>query len=55
MGEACQDVLDGVLIHVVVGRIGVPCCCAGAETLFGPEAKENGSGAHELWLLVDLF
>jgi hypothetical protein len=22
---------------------------------FGPEAKENGSVAHELWLFVDLF
>jgi hypothetical protein len=23
--------------------------------VFGPEAKENGSVAHELWMFVDLF
>jgi hypothetical protein len=55
MWEACQNVLDGGVLHVVVGRTGVPCCCAGEETFFGPEAKGNGSVAHELWLFVDLF
>jgi hypothetical protein len=55
MWEARQDALDGGVLHVVVGRTGVPCCCAGEETFFGPEAKENGSVAHELWLFVDLF
>jgi hypothetical protein len=55
MWEARQDVLDGGALHVVVGRTGVPCCCAGEETFFGPEAKENGSVAHELWLFVHLF
>jgi hypothetical protein len=55
MWEARQEVLDGGVLHVLVGRNGVPCCCAGEETFFGPEAKENGSVAHELWLFVDLF
>jgi hypothetical protein len=55
MWEARQDVFDGGVFHVVVGRTGVPCCCAGEETFFGPEAKENGSVVHELWLFVDLF
>jgi hypothetical protein len=55
MREAHQDVLDGGVLHVVVERTGVPCCCAGEETFFGPEAKENGSGVHELWMFVDLF
>jgi hypothetical protein len=55
MWEARQDVLDGGVLHVVVGRTGVPCFCAGVETFFGLEAKENGSVAHELWLFVDLF
>jgi hypothetical protein len=55
MWEALQDVLDGGVPHVVVGRTGVLCCCAGEETFFGPEAKENGSLAQELWLFVDLF
>jgi hypothetical protein len=55
MREACQDVLDGGVLHVDVGRTGVPCCCAGEETFLDPEAKENGSVAHELWMFVDLF
>jgi hypothetical protein len=55
MWGARQDVLYGGVLHVVVGRTGVPCCCAGEETFFGPGAKENGSVAHELWLFVDLF
>jgi hypothetical protein len=55
MWEACQDVLDSGILHVVAGRTGVPCCCVGKETFFGPEAKENGSVAHELWFFVDLF
>jgi hypothetical protein len=55
MWEARQDVLDGGVLHVVVGRTGMPCCFAGEETFSGPEAKENGSVAHELWLFVDLF
>jgi hypothetical protein len=32
MSEALQGVLDGVVLHVDVGRTGVPCCCAGEET-----------------------
>jgi hypothetical protein len=52
---AHQDVLDGGVLHLDVGRTGVHCCCAGEETFFGPEAKENGSVARELWLFVDLF
>jgi hypothetical protein len=48
MGEACHDVLDGGVLHLDVGRTRVPCCCAGEETFFGPEAKENGSLAREL-------
>jgi hypothetical protein len=32
MREARQDVLDGGVLHVDVGRTGVPCCCAGEET-----------------------
>jgi hypothetical protein len=55
MREARQDVLDGGVLHLDVGRTGVPCCCAGQETFFGPEAKENGSVARELWVFVDLF
>jgi hypothetical protein len=55
MREARQDVLDGGVLHVDVGRTGVPCCCAGEETFFCPEAKENGSVAHELWMFVYLF
>jgi hypothetical protein len=55
MWEARQDFLDGGVLHFVGGRTGVPCCCAGEETIFGPEAKENSSAAHELWLFVDLF
>jgi hypothetical protein len=55
MREARQDVLDGGVHRFVFGRTGVPCCCAGEETFFGPEAKANGSVAHELWLFVDLF
>jgi hypothetical protein len=55
MWEALQDDLDGGVLHVVVGSTGVPCCCAGEETFFGPEVKENGSVAHEMWLFVDLF
>jgi hypothetical protein len=55
MRESFQDVLDGGVLHVAVGRTEVPCCCAGEETLFGPEAQENGSVARELWLFVDLF
>jgi hypothetical protein len=55
MREARQDVLDGGLLHVDVGRTGVPCCCAGEETFFDPGAKENGSVAHELWMFLDLF
>jgi hypothetical protein len=55
MWEDRQDVLDGGVLHVIVGRTGVPCCSSGEDTFFGPEAKENGSGAHELWLFVDLF
>jgi hypothetical protein len=38
--------------------LGGPEClsfCAGEETFFGPEAKENGSVARELWRIVDLF
>jgi hypothetical protein len=55
MRDAHQDVLDGEVLHVVVGRTGVPCCCAGEETFFSPEAKENGSVAREIWMFVDLF
>jgi hypothetical protein len=55
MWEARQYVLDGGVLYVSVGRTGVPIYCAGEETFFGPEAKENGSVAHELWLCVDLF
>jgi hypothetical protein len=55
MREARQDVLDGGVLHVSVGRTAVPCCCAGEETFFGPEAKENGSVTHELWMFLDLF
>jgi hypothetical protein len=55
MREACQDVLEGGVLHFDVGRTGVPCCCAGQETVFGPEAKENGSVARELYMFVDLF
>jgi hypothetical protein len=55
MWEDRQDVLDGGVFRVVVGRTGVPCCCAGEETFFGPEAKENICVAHELWFFVDLF
>jgi hypothetical protein len=32
MGEARHDVLDGGVLHLDVGRTGVPCCCAGEET-----------------------
>jgi hypothetical protein len=45
MTEARQDVLDGGVLHLDVGRTGVPCFCAGEEKFFGPEAKENGSVA----------
>jgi hypothetical protein len=55
MREARQDLLDGGVLHVDVGKTGVPCCCAGEDTFFGPEARENGSVAHELWMFVDLF
>jgi hypothetical protein len=55
MREARQDVLDGGVLHVDVWRTGVPCCCAGEETFFGAEAKENGIVSHELWMFVDLF
>jgi hypothetical protein len=55
MREARQDVLDSGLLHLDVGRIEVPCCCAGEEKFFGPEAKENGSVVHELWMFVYLF
>jgi hypothetical protein len=33
MGEACQNVLDGGVLHLDVGRTGVPICFAGGETL----------------------
>jgi hypothetical protein len=46
MWEARHDVLDGGVLHVVAGR---------RDAFFGPEAKENGSVVHELWLFVDLF
>jgi hypothetical protein len=55
MREARQDVLDGEVLHVDVGRTRVPCCCAGEETFFGPEAKENGSVAHWIWMFIGLF
>jgi hypothetical protein len=55
MREARQDVLDGGVLHLDVGRTGVPCCCAGEETFSGPEAKENSSVARELWMFVYLF
>jgi hypothetical protein len=55
MREARQDVLNGGVLHGSVGSTGVHCCCAGEETFFGPEAKENGSLARELWMFVDLF
>jgi hypothetical protein len=48
MWEACHDVLYGGLLHLDVGRTGVPICFAGEETFFGPEAKENGSVPREL-------
>jgi hypothetical protein len=48
MRSARQDVLDGGVLHLDVGRTGVPCCCAGEETFFGPEAKENDSLARGL-------
>jgi hypothetical protein len=31
MREARQDVLDGRVLHLDVGRTGVPCCFAGEE------------------------
>jgi hypothetical protein len=55
MREALQDFLEGLVLHLDVGRTGVPCCCAGEETFFGLEAKEKGSVTHELWMFVDLF
>jgi hypothetical protein len=55
MREAREGGLDGGVHHVDIGRTGVPCCCAGEETFVGPEAKENGSVAHELWMFVYLF
>jgi hypothetical protein len=48
MREARHDVLDGGILHLDVGRTGVPCCCAGEEKFFGPEAKDNVSVAREL-------
>jgi hypothetical protein len=39
MKEARKNVLDSGLLRVDVGRTGVPCCCAGEGTFFGPEAK----------------
>jgi hypothetical protein len=48
IGEARHDFLDGGVLHLDVGRTGVPCYCAGEEMFFGPEAKENGSVAREL-------
>jgi hypothetical protein len=54
MWEARHDVLYGGVLHVDVGRTGVPCCCAGEEMFFGPEASETGSVARELWMFVDL-
>jgi hypothetical protein len=53
--EARQDVLDCGVLYVYVGSTGVPCCCAGEEAFLGPEAKENGSVACDLWMFVDLF
>jgi hypothetical protein len=55
MREARQDVLNGGVLHLAVGRTGVPCCCAGEEMFFGLEDKESGSVARELWMFVDLF
>jgi hypothetical protein len=46
--EARHDVLDGGVLHIDVGRTGVPICFAGEETFFGPEAKENASLARGL-------
>jgi hypothetical protein len=43
-----HDVRDGGVLHVDVGRTGVPICFAGEDTFFGPEAKENGSLARGL-------
>jgi hypothetical protein len=34
MWEARQDVLDGGVLHVFVGRTGVSCRYAGEETFF---------------------
>jgi hypothetical protein len=48
MGVDRHDVLDGGVLHVVVGRTGVRCCLAGEDMIFGPEAKEKGSVACEL-------
>jgi hypothetical protein len=38
--------------------LGGPACLVAVlekRRFFGPEAKENGSVAHKLWLFVDLF
>jgi hypothetical protein len=37
--------------------LGGPECLVAVleKTFFGPEAKEHGSVAHELWMFVDLF
>jgi hypothetical protein len=48
MREARRDVLDGGVLHLDVGRTGVPICFAGEETFFGPGGKENGSLARGL-------
>jgi hypothetical protein len=55
MGEARHYVLDGGVLHLDVGSIGVNICFAGEETFFGPEAKENGSLARRLYQSVYLF
>jgi hypothetical protein len=39
-GEARHDVLDGVVLHLDVGRTGVPGCCAGEETFFVRRPKK---------------
>jgi hypothetical protein len=41
MGEACHDVLGGVVLHLDVGRTGVPICFAGEETFLVRRPKKT--------------
>jgi hypothetical protein len=40
MGEARHDVLDGGVLHLDVGRTGVPMCFAGEETFLVRRPKK---------------